>query len=128
MSIRTLANRAVEKVHDIAGTTVYLTDPDGVRTQHDDCQFLSNRTTVSPESGEEVVLVNPRATFPLASLLARDSDYTVPQDGEKWFLDAPDDPDIPDTLTGYSLDPSKAIEGGRSLGFIRLYLTKVDQS
>ena len=122
MSLQNLAIKVAELAHVKSGTTVYLTDPDGARTQHDDCIFLSGRVTASPDSGEEMVVFRPVATFPRSSL------SRIPADGEKWSLEAPLDPDIPAVTTIMSLDPSKAIEGGRSLGTIRLYLSQVKQS
>ena len=122
MSLQTLAVKVAGVAQKKSGTTVFLIDPDGVKTEHDDCIFLSGRITVSPDSGEEMVPFRPVATFPRSSLTR------IPADGEKWALLAPLDPEIPGTLTTLSLDPSKAIEGGRSLGTIRLYLSEVNQS
>ncbi|NIA28334.1 MAG: hypothetical protein GWP06_00300 [Actinobacteria bacterium] len=122
MSLQTQAVKIAGIAHKLSGTTVFLIDPDGVKTEHDDCTFLSGRVTQSPDSGEEMVVFRPVATFPRSSLTR------IPADGEKWALLAPLDPEIPDTLTTLSLDPSKAIEGGRSLGTIRLYLSEVKQS
>ena len=114
--------------HEKAPTTVYLTDPNGVRTEHTDCQFVSDRSLVSPDSGEQTVIVSPKATFPRSSLLSRDSDYTIPEDGQNWFLEAPLDPAYPTVLTGFAFDGSKAKKGGRSLGFIVIELSETEQS
>jgi hypothetical protein len=68
------------------------------------------------------VVFRPVATFHRSSLTR------IPANGENWALIAPLDPDLPSVLTTMSLDESKAIEGGRSLGTIRLYLSEVQQS
>ena len=122
MSLQNLGIKVAELAHKKSGTTVWLTDPAGIRTRHDDCIFLSGRVSQSPDSGEEMVVFKPVATFPRSSLTR------IPLDGENWSLEAPLDPDIPLVTTIMTLDPSKAIEGGRSLGTIRLYLSETKQS
>lgn len=122
MSLQTQACNVGRVAHNKSGTTVYLTDPDGVRTQHDDCIFESGRVTTSPDSGEEVVVTKPNGSFPRSSL------SRVPQNGEVWAMQAPKDPLIPGVLTTFSMDSSKALEGGRSLNTIILYLSEVKQS
>lgn len=122
MSLQNLGIKVAELAHKKSGTIVWLIDPDGIRTQHDDCIFLSGRETISPDSGEETVVFRPVATFPRSSL------DRIPVNGENWSLEAPLDPDIPSVTTIMSLDPSKSIEGGMSLGVIRLSLSQVEQS
>ena len=123
MSIRDLALNVARVAHKKAGTTVNSIDPDGKIVEHDDCQFLSGRTTESPDSGANVVVFRPVATFPRNSFPNR-----IPKDGENWVFQCPLDPDQPSALTSISMDESKAIEGGRSLGVIRIYLSTVKQS
>lgn len=122
MSFRELAANVATQAHGIAGTTVTLTGPDGIPREYDDCIFESGRTTESPDSGAEVVVGKPNASFPRSSLVV------VPEDGENWMLEAPLDPLVPDTLTAFSMDKSKSSEGGRSLNTIILYLSEVKQS
>ena len=122
MSLQTLGCNVAKLAHKKSGTTVYLTAPDGTRTQHDDCIFESGRVTQSPDSGEETVVIKPNGSFPRSSLTR------IPQNGEKWALEAPLDPLVPDTLTVFSMDESKTSEGGRSLNTIILYLSEVQQS
>jgi hypothetical protein len=69
-----------------------------------------------------MIVFRPVATF-YRGLLVR-----IPQDGEKWSLEAPLDPEIPGATTLMAFDGSKAIQGGRSLSTIRIYLSEVQQS
>ncbi len=122
MGIRQLANKVTVKMHSLSGTTVFLTGPDGQRRQYDNCIFTSDRITTSPDSGEETVVINPVASFPRSLLVA------VPQNGEKWSLEAPVEVEKPDELTMFQMDKSKSIEGGKSLDTIILKLTQSKQS
>jgi hypothetical protein len=128
MSLRTLASQVSKLAHKAFSTPCALVAPDGTRYTTDTegnpltCQFLSGRVSQSPDSGEEMVVFRPIATF-YRGLLAR-----IPQDGEKWSLEAPLDPEIPGTTTLMAFDGSKAIEGGRSISTIRIYLSQVSQS
>ena len=128
MSLRTLASRVSKIAHKVFSTPCVLVAPDGVRydtdTEGNDlvCQFLSGRVSQAPDSGEEMVVFRPVATF-YRGLLPR-----IPQDGEKWGLEAPLDPESPAVTTLMASDSSKAIEGGRSLSTIRIYLSQVEQS
>lgn len=99
--------------------TRYETDVNGDQLV---CQLLSGRTTLSPDSGEEMVVFEPVAIFHRSSL------QRIPVDGETWVLIAALDPELPDVKTTMSQDTSKSIEGGRSLGVIRLYMSQVKQS
>jgi hypothetical protein len=122
MSIQTQAVSIAKKMHEFSGTTVTLTDPDGDQQTYTDCIFLSGRVTESPDSGEEAVIFRPVATFPRSSL------SRIPLNGEHWTLEAPLDPELPDVKTVMTMDSCKSIEGGRSLGVIRLYLSETRQS
>ena len=122
MGTRRLANIVNVKMHSLSGSTVYLTGPDGIRRQYDNCIFLSDRVTTSPDSGEETVVVNPVATFSRSSLAV------VPKNGEKWSLEAPVEVGKPDELTMFQMDKSKSMEGGKSLDTIILKLTQSKQS
>lgn len=76
----------------------------------------------NPDTGEEIVINEPIVT------MARDSLSRVPLAGERWHLRFPLDPGIPDVLSDFVIDETRAPEGGRSLGFIRLYPHKAEQS
>ena len=124
MGLREQAAKIAEKAHSkaLSGSTVFLIDPDGVETQHDDCIFESGRGTTSPDSGEETTVIKPNGSFPRSSL------SRIPKNGETWVLKAPLDPLIPDELTTFSMDTSKSTEGGRSLNIIILYVSEVKQN
>jgi hypothetical protein len=128
MSLRTAACQISKLAHKAFSTPCVLIAPDGTRYDTDTesnsltCQLLSGRVSQSPDSGEEMVVFRPVATF-YRGLLPR-----IPQDGEKWSLEAPLDPESPTVTTLMAFDGSKAIEGGRSLATIRIYLSQVAQS
>lgn len=128
MSLRDLACKVSKLAHNVFSTPCVLIAPDGVRYDTDTegnsltCQLLSGRVSQSPDSGEEMVVFRPVATF-YRGLLPR-----IPVDGENWSLEAPLDPELPLVTTVMVFDGSKAIEGGRSLATIRIYLSEVVQS
>ena len=128
MSLRDLASQVSKLAHKAFSTPCVLIAPDGTRYDTDTegnsltCQFLSGRVSQIPDSGEEMIVFRPVATF-YRGLLTR-----IPQDGEKWSFEAPLDPEIPGTTTLMVFDGSKGIRGGRSLSTIRIYLSEVQQS
>lgn len=128
MSIRTQALKVMRLAHEKAYTTVYLISPDGKRSTHTDCQFVSDRSLVSPDSGGQAAVASPVATFPRSSLLARTGPYYIPEDGQNWSLAAPLDPDYPNDLTLFAFDGSKARKGGRSLGYVVIELSETEQN
>ena len=85
-------------------------------------QVLYTTVRVNPETGEEMVTASP------VIVLRRSSLSRVPKDDEKWFIKFPKDPSLTAELADFALTPDRATEGGRSIGFIRLYPTKVVQS
>lgn len=125
---RQMASNIAKHAIKLQNTIVKLYAPDGTVYDKDTegnplvCEFLSGRTTITPDTGEEGVVFRPVATFHRTLL------PVIPQSGEKWAIEAPLDPDLPDIKTILTVDNSKAIEGGRSLGVIRLYLSEVKQS
>ena len=112
---------------------VNLISPDGTRYETDAVsgealraiQILYDYRKMSPETGEDITVNEPVVSIALASLTR------VPVAGEKWFIQIPEDPadqsDNP-TFMELVLSPVRAPEGGKSLGFIRLYPTKAKQS
>lgn len=109
---------------------VVLTDPDGV--QHDTNQntgdplggqILYDIVRENPDSitGERLVINKPVVT------LRRSSLARVPLAGEKWLVRIPVDPSTTATLADFMIDQSRPPEGGRSIGFIRLYLMRAVQ-
>ena len=130
----------IEKDLDISlenggwGLPVELTGPDGIEIKTSANspdpaaplslmgQVLYTTVRVNPATGEEMV-----ANAPVV-VLRRSSLARIPEDGEKWFVKFPKDPSLTADLEDYAFTPDRASEGGRSIGFIRLYPTKVTQS
>lgn len=121
------------KQYNIAdwGLKIELVDPDGTRYDTDDetgnelkaVQVLYDYRKLDPNTGEEITINEP------IIVVARSSLARIPIAGEKWQVKFPNDPSTTDALeTDYFIDPTRAPEGGRSLGFIRLYPTKKVQS
>lgn len=117
---RVESDLAVTLQRDFA-LTVQLTDPDGLITTAAG-QVLYDTVTMNPETGETVVANNPIVTL-RRSTLAR-----VPEPGEVWLVKIPTTPNTTATLEEFIIDSDRSPEGGRSIGFIRLYLRRVQQS
>ena len=107
---------------------VVLIDPDGQTiSQGIDgrplCgQVLYDTVKVNPETGEDFIVNNPVVT------LRRSSLSRVPLAGEVWLVKIPLNPLHPEELAPFLVDPTRPPEGGRSIGFVKLYLRKADQS
>lgn len=84
-------------------------------------QILYDTVVEDPVTGGRVVINEPIVTLRRSSLIR------VPEARETWSVKIPLDPNDPGTLTTFILDPTKSPEGGRSIGFIRLYLKKAVQ-
>lgn len=82
-------------------------------------QVLYNRTRVNPDTGEEMVVPEPIV------VLRRSSLERVPQSGEKWIVRFPTDITDFNSMENFAFTATRAIEGGRSIGFLRIYPTKV---
>ena len=104
------------------GLPVTLIAPDG--SIQDDLvgQVLYDTVRINPETGEEMVVNNP------VVVLRRSSLDRIPLPGEKWIVKIPVDPSITATLEDFMIDETRPPEGGRSIGFIRLYLRRAQQS
>lgn len=98
-------------------------------------QTLNDFKRLNPETGEEVLVIDPVVSIRLDALARK------PQSGETWHVKIQTEPlDIPlsmdfdaaillhpDSFVDYMIDPSKATEGGNSIGFTRLYLHLAEQ-
>lgn len=115
------------------GMPVELTGPDGKEyntsanspdpTNPDPLHGQVNYTSVrlSPQTGEEQVINKP-------SVVLRRTDLErVPEKGENWLVRFPKDPSLTAELKDYVMTVDRASEGGRSIGFIRLYPVKAVQ-
>ena len=112
------------------GLPVQLVDPDGneITQSFNDAtlllrgQVLYDTVRVDPETGEPMIINEPIVT------LRRSSLERVPIAGENWLVRIPVDPSESAAFIDFVISPTKAPEGGRSIGFIRLYLRRAVQS
>ena len=114
---------------------VVLTSPDGIvqSTSENSADPLNPDTLVgqvlydivrdNPDSisGESLVINKPVVTLRRSSLLR------VPKPGEKWIVQIPTSPSRTAELEKFMTDATRPPEGGKSIGFIRLYLTRLVQ-
>ena len=103
------------------GLPVTLKSPDGVEDTLMG-QVLYDYVKENPDTGGEMVVNKPVVTLRISSLLR------VPVNGEKWFIKIPGAPSETAPLVEYMFDGDHPIEGGKSIGFIRLYLRKIEQT
>lgn len=103
------------------GLPVNLVDPDGVRYDDLQGQVLFDITRIDPATGESMAVDTPVVT------LRRSSLQRIPVQGERWMVEIPDKPDPDAPKVQYFISPTRALEGGASIGFIRLYLQKAIQ-
>lgn len=108
---------------------VILIDPDGVT--HDTSlndglpiggQVLSDSVKFDPDTGDQIISSNPIVT------LRRTSLPRVPLPGETWVVKIPVSPVAGAEIVDFVSDSTRSAEGGRTIGFIRLYLRKAVQS
>lgn len=83
-------------------------------------QVLYDKKKINPATGEETTVSAPVVVMSRANM------ERVPRNGEKWLVQMPKEPGGPMVWFGFS--ETKATEGGRSLGLIRIYLQELDQS
>jgi hypothetical protein len=106
------------------GVPVTLVTPDGetVTTTVDGRPLVGkvrwSWPNENPETGVAVAIENPVVT------LRRSSLSRVPATGENWGIIIPRGPRSGDETELYTLDTSYAVEGGRTLGKVRLPLVR----
>lgn len=109
------------------GLPVILIDPDGNEITENVLgttlkgQILYSTVRTDPETGEPIIVNNPVVT------LRRNSLARVPVPGEKWLVRIPVDPTSGANPIDFIIDLDRSPEGGRDIGFIRLYLRKAEQ-
>ena len=107
---------------------VILVDPDGhtidetVDGRPLTGQVLYDTVRVSPDTGEDIIVNNPVVT------LRRSSLSRVPAAGEAWLVKIPESPLDGAELIPFMFDPSRPTEGGKSIGYVKLFLRKAKQS
>lgn len=111
------------------GLPVILIAPDGVKygTSANDAtkpltgQVLYGKKEFSPDSGQEIYINTPIITLRISSL-AR-----VPQNGETWSIQIPTTPSTTAAKSTF-IFKGRPLEGGASLGFLRIYPHKAVQA
>ena len=100
---------------------VDLIGPAGKKQLGLKAQVLYDRTEQNPTTGQPVFVNEPVVVLRYSSLTV------VPKSIEKWLIRMPVSPVADAEKEDFVLDPSRTIEGGRSIGFIRLYPKRVRQ-
>ena len=96
-------------------------DPLGVRTEGIRAQVLYDTVRVNPDTGEDMVVEAPVITVRRSTL------PRIPAPGENWYFEIPITPSETADKTPYMMSLVRPPEGGRSIGFIRIYLQEVEQ-
>lgn len=111
------------------GLPVVLIDPAGNRIDTSENtgdpltgQVLFDTVRVNPDTGDNMVIGNPVVT------LRRSSLSRIPAPGERWLVKIPASSSTTAALDDFIIDSSRAPEGGKSIGFIRLYLRRAKQT
>lgn len=103
------------------GQPVELTNPDTGAIQTVQGQVLYDTTSADPETGVPIIINNPVVT------LRRSSLNPMPQPGEIWHIRIPITPSTTAALEDFLIDDTHALDGGGSLGIIRLHLIRAEQ-
>ena len=116
------------------GLPVELISPDGVKYSTSENspdpenplpltgQVLYDQAKADPDTGEPITVNNPIVS------LRRSSLARVPADGERWVIRIPTSPSITAELEDFVLSPVRPHGGGQSIGFIKLYLQRIEQT
>jgi len=102
------------------GTSVTLIAPDGSK-QTARGRVLWNQARTNLDTGEVATVPDPVVE------LRRSSLSRVPETGENWAVVIPEGPRADAASRTCLLDRSRSIEGGKSLGFIKLPLSFAGQ-
>ena len=134
MNLRALAESDLAStLEDPAGfgQPVVLYGPDGPGASKQDTniltgepltgQILYDTVRLDADSGSDIITEEPIITLRRASL------SRVPASGEKWLITIPGTPRPGAALVDYVLDKTRSVQGGRSIGFVRLYPKKAGQ-
>lgn len=111
------------------GLPVVLIDPDGVKynTSANDPtkslvgQVMYGKKEFNPDTGQEIYINTPIITLRISSL------SRVPENGETWSVQIPTSPSTSAPLVLF-IFKGRPLEGGASLGFLRIYPQKAVQA
>lgn len=118
---------------NIWGLPVVLIGPDGEKQEFSENspdpenpliltgQVLYETLVLNPSTGEEIIVSKPVVSLRRSSLIR------MPDVDENWIVKIPETPDPDADLIDYVIDKGRPLEGGKSIGFIRLYLKAVEQ-
>jgi hypothetical protein len=104
---------------DDFGLPIVLISPDG-EIQEVNGQILYDTQKLDPETGLDIIVHKPVVTVRRSSLTR------IPLGGERWGVRIPEVPDPNAEKTLHMLE--QAPEDGKSIGFVRLYLTRAVQA
>jgi hypothetical protein len=110
--------QSLESADDF-GLPVILVSPDGA-IQEVNGQILYDTKRVDPDTGLDMIVHQPVVTIRRSSL------DRIPVAGEKWAVRIPEIPDPDAAKTTHAVE--RAPEDGKSIGFLRLYLTRAIQA
>ena len=85
-------------------------------------QVLYNTFSFNPDTGEDMVADDPIVVLALESL------DVIPQNNETWLIRIPGNPRPDAQMVSYVRTPTKAMKFNSSIGFVRIYLSSVQQS
>lgn len=108
---------------------VELTSPDGetqIYSANNTDELLGGQVLYysrreNPETGEIIVVNEPVVTLRITSL------DRVPQSGENWYIKMPTSPVEGAEKRSFVFTPTRSIEHGTDIGFIRIYPQRVEQ-
>jgi hypothetical protein len=111
------------------GARVKLTSPEGVTqiysatnpTEYLKGQYLNFTKEVDPESGEVIIVKQPNIALRINSLTGK----RKPEGGERWFVEVYNDLLL--RWDRFVHSEVRAPMDGSDIGFIRLYLQRVEQ-
>jgi hypothetical protein len=122
VNLRHLAEQDLgESIEKEWALNVNLIDPDGVIYTGLKAQVLNFTQQEDPETGQPVIINKPVISLRISSLTR------VPQPGEKWIIQYPEDPTEGASLVDAFFSPSKAPEDGTDIGFMRIYPQSTEQ-
>jgi len=109
---------------------IELTGPDGITqyysknnpTEKLGGQVLYFTKEEDPATGEMIIVNKPCLTLRVSSL------DRIPEDGEKWFIKMPIRPTAGAEQVSFVFTPTKSIENGTDIGFMRIYPQRIDNT